>query len=101
MSYSYDRPDARALDELDTLVRNLLDELAGWRRRCLKAEAELQHVSGATGVSGRDVGAVRARVAELEAENVALRQRADAARDRLRAILGRIAFLEEQAGGAA
>ena len=48
MAYTYERPDVRALDELETLVRHLLDELAGWRRRCLKAEADLQEAKKST-----------------------------------------------------
>ena len=101
MAYIYERPDLRALDELETLARHLLEELAAWRRRSLKAEAELQELRAAGSPSGGDVSSMRKRIADLEAENQALRQRSEAARERLRGILGRISFLEEQAGGAA
>ena len=101
VAYTYERPDQRALDELETLVRALLDELAGWRRRSLKAEAELADLRAAGGPAGVDPSTLRKRVVELETENQALRQRTDAARERLRGILSRISFLEEQAGGAA
>lgn len=95
MAYTYERPDLRALDELETLVRHLLDELAGWRRRAIKAEAELQELRTTAGATGGDVSKVRKRVAELEAENQALRQRVDTARDRVRTLVGRLSFLEQ------
>ncbi len=95
MAYTYERPDVRALDELETLVRHLLDELAGWRRRAIKAEAELQELRTTAGATGGDVSKVRKRVAELEAENQALRQRVDTARDRVRTLVGRLSFLEQ------
>jgi FtsZ-binding cell division protein ZapB len=95
VAYTYERPDARALDELETLVRHLLDELAGWRRRSLKAEAELQELRSAAGATGGDVSKVRKRVVELETENQALRQRVDVARDRVRTLVGRLSFLEQ------
>src|SRR5688572_33479737 len=95
VAYTYERPDLRALDELETLVRHLLDELAGWRRRAIKAEAELQELRTTAGATGGDVSKVRKRVAELEAENQALRQRVDTARDRVRTLVGRLSFLEQ------
>ena len=95
MAYTYERPDLWALDELETLVRHLLDELAGWRRRAIKAEAELQELRTTAGATGGDVSKVRKRVAELEAENQALRQRVDTARDRVRTLVGRLSFLEQ------
>lgn len=94
MAYTYERPDVRALDEVEQLTRNLLDELAAWRRRCLKAEGELQELRGAGG-GGADLVKVRRRAAELATENQALRQRVDAARDRVRGLVGRLTFLEQ------
>ena len=95
MAYSYERPDVRALDDLETLVRHLLDEQAGWRRRAIKAETELQELRSTAGATGGDVSKVRKRVVELEAENQALRQRVDVARDRVRTLVGRLSFLEQ------
>ena len=40
-----DRPEHRAYRELELLVRNLGDELAGFRRRALMAEARLKEVT--------------------------------------------------------
>lgn len=95
MAYTYERPDLRALDELETLVRHLLDELGGWRRRCLKAEADLQDVKKSGRGGGGDSAASRRRLAELETENQALRQRVDTARDRVKTLVGRLTFLEQ------
>lgn len=38
------RPDAAAFRELDTLVRNLTDQLAGYRRRALSGEARAREL---------------------------------------------------------
>lgn len=98
MASTYERPDVRAANEVEALVRTLLEELAGWRRRCQKAEADLQEIRAA-GSGGADLVKVRKRLTEVEAENVALRQRVDSARDRVRSLIGRLSFLE-QGGGA-
>jgi hypothetical protein len=41
LAYSYERPDHRALADLEHLVHQASEELAAWRRRTLRAEAEL------------------------------------------------------------
>jgi FtsZ-binding cell division protein ZapB len=41
----------------------------------------------------------RQRVIELETENQALRQRIESAKERLRALAARLAFLEQHGGG--
>ena len=38
------RPDLAAFRELDTLVRNLSDQLAGYRRRALAAESRVREL---------------------------------------------------------
>ncbi len=91
----YERPDRRAIGDLESLVRNAADELAGWRRRCLRAETELQELRGRTGTSaGPDLAHVRARVVELEQENLVLRERLEGVRQRVSALSTRFAFLE-------
>ena len=85
MAYSYDRPDMPALAELEKVLHSIAEELAGWRRRSLRAEAELKES--------------RQRVLELETENQALRQRIDAAKERLRVLAARLSFLEQHGGG--
>ena len=102
MSYYYERPDVKALTDLEQVVHHLAEELAGWRRRTLKAEGELQQARANGGVlAGPELTQARQRVIELETENQALRLRIDAAKDRLRTLAGRVTFLEQHGGGTA
>jgi chromosome segregation ATPase len=80
------RPEAVAFRELDTLVRNLSDQLAGYRRRALSAEArsrELEQIlAGMTGKldevrqqledtqGSRDAAVVQARTLQAQFEAV-------------------------------
>ena len=100
VTYHYERPDQKALADLEQVLSNLAEELAGWRRRTLKAEAELQDARANCGVlAGPELTKSRQRVSELEAENLALKQRIDAAKERLGALAGRLTFLEQHGGG--
>lgn len=91
----YKRPEVEALDEVEELVRGLGDELASWRRRCLKAEAEVADHRVKDGArTGPGLEETRVRVAELEQENLELRRRVDAARERLAVLTTRLGFLE-------
>ena len=100
MVYQYERPDQKAMADLEQLLHNLAEELAGWRRRTLKAEAEMQEVRANGGVlAGPELNQSRQRVIELEMENQALRQRIDGAKERLKALAGRLTFLEQHGGG--
>lgn len=95
MTYAGDRPDVRdALDQLEAILRDVAEELAGWRSRAHKAEADLK---------SRAPAGAPARNGELESENKALRQRVEGARTRVQDLMQRLTFLEEQArdnGGA-
>ena len=87
------------LDQLETILRHVAEELTGWRARALKAEADLKESGargGGAGGAKLDLEA-RGRVADLEQENKALRQRVEAARLRVHDLLSRLTFLEEQA----
>jgi chromosome segregation ATPase len=100
VTYHYERPDERAMTDLEQVLHNIAEELAGWRRRTLKAEAELQEARANGGVlAGPELTQTRQRVIELEMENLALRQRIDAAKERLGALAGRLSFLEQHGGG--
>lgn len=100
MTYNYERPDQKALANLEQVLHNLAEELAGWRRRTLKAEAELQEARANGGVlAGPELTQSRQRIIELETENLALRQRIDAAKERLGTLAGRLTFLEQHGGG--
>lgn len=100
MAYVYERPDAKALEELDQLLRHLGDELAGWRRRALKAEAESHQARSSGGVlAGPELLQARERILELERENQALRHRISTAKERVQVLAGRLSFLEQGGEG--
>ena len=96
-----ERVDASVLDQLETILRHVMEELAAWRTRALKAETDLkEHPSPArAGAALRHDAEARSRASELEQENKQLRQRVEAARSRVGDLLSRLSFLEEQAGG--
>jgi len=86
LTYTGDRPDVRdAIDQLEAVVRDVAEELAGWRSRAQKAESELKTRGGPI------------KNTELESENKALRQRVEGARTRVHDLVQRLSFLEEQA----
>ncbi len=92
---SYARPDFAAIDELESLLRHVGDELAAWRRRCLRAEQDLAAFKEKGGVmQSPDTVLGRQRLAELEQENLALRARLDGASERVQMLVARLAFLE-------
>ena len=97
MAYDGERSDAQVLDQLETILRHVADELAVWRARAVKAEGELKEVGGSRAGSGKVDAETRGRVSDLEQENKALRQRVEAARVRVHDLLSRLTFLEEQA----
>lgn len=98
MTQGYERPDAQALNELADLLQHIGEELAAWRRRSLKAEAELAEARSKGGVlAGPELIQSRQRLLELEVENQVLRERIEAARDRLGVLAGRVGFLEQDA----
>jgi len=87
LTYAGDRPDVRdAIDQLEALLRDVAEELAGWRSRAQKAESELKSRGGSP-----------VKNTELESENKALRQRVEGARTRVHDLMQRLTFLEEQA----
>ena len=88
MTYGSDRPptDVRAaIDQLEAILRDVAEELAGWRSRAHKAESELKSRGAPL------------KNPELESENKALRQRVEGARTRVHDLMQRLTFLEEQA----
>ena len=98
------QPDEAAFQELQYLVRNLVDELAGFRRRALAAEARLRELEPASSRNGASAEAapepvparLAPRLSELEQENALLRARLDAAAERTRRMLDRVRFLRQQ-----
>jgi hypothetical protein len=81
-----------AFRELEQLVGHLADELAGFRKRALQAEARLKDLDGSSGAAPRLVE----RLKELERDNSELNQRLEGARERTRQMLERMRFLRQQ-----
>ena len=94
------RSENTVFRELETLVRHLADELAGFRRRALLAEARVREAEsqGSAPViqEKRDLSD---RVNQLEHENAALKGRLDAATARTKQMLDRVRFIRQQAQG--
>jgi len=86
-----ERPEFRALEQLEAAIKLLSDELAVWRRRAHKAESDRVDLSG----DGDIVGA-RARILQLEGENKELLSRVHHTRRKVTELLTRLRFLEEQ-----
>lgn len=94
------RPEVAAFHELEALVRHLADELAGFRRRALVAEARIREVEGDAAQPAREHREeLEARVAELERDNASLRQRLEVATTRATQMLDRVRFIRQQAQG--
>jgi hypothetical protein len=91
-----ERPDVAAYRELETVIRRLVDELAGFRKRALSAEAKLKGYETAGGPSAKS----GARLAKLEDENVRLKSQVDRAKVSTRSMLERVRFLRQQAQAA-
>lgn len=92
------RPEVAAFHELETLVRHLGDELAGFRRRALVAEARLKEIDGEGAQPLMDQQReLSDRCSQLEHENAALRTRLDAATARAQQMLDRVRFIRQQA----
>ncbi len=91
MESNGERPEFRALEELEEAVRQVSEELAGWRKRAHKAEGSVAGPGGAG-----DLVSARERVVELESENENLRHLIQQTRTRVTGLLTRMRFLEEQ-----
>jgi len=93
-----ERPELHAFRELESLVHHLVEELASFRRRALRAEARLKQLEGGDAADS-DSSLSAERVAELERENADLRQMVDGAKTRVKSVLDRVHFLRQQAQG--
>jgi FtsZ-binding cell division protein ZapB len=97
LAYDGERADSRALEQLETVIRHVAEELAAWHARALKTEAELKEHGATLRSSPRLEPEARTKLADLEQENKQLRTRLDAARTHVGELLGRLTFLEDQA----
>ena len=95
--YDAERADVRALEQLESVVREVGEELATWRARALKAEGDVKGGAPRGPAHARGEGEGRGRAVEFETENRQLRTRVEAARARVQDLLSRLTFLEEQA----
>src|SRR4051812_47293121 len=91
-----ERPDVATYRELESLVRNLVEELAGFRKRALAAEAKVKGFESAT-KGGANLGS---RIAKLEEENAMLKAQVERARTSTKTMLDRVRFLRQQAQAA-
>jgi hypothetical protein len=89
-------PETAAFRQLDQLVRHLGEELAGFRRRALAAEARVRVLETAMQQGGDAASLERLRI--LEDENTDLRARVVFATERTRQLLARVHFLRQQQG---
>ena len=79
------------------MLGHLTAELSAWRRRCQKAESELQGLKTQGGmVPNDDVTRVRTRVLDLERDNLDLKQRVERAREMVTLLQQRLDFLEDE-----
>jgi hypothetical protein len=95
------RPEVTAFRELETLVRHLGDELAGFRRRALVAESRVRELETKGGKPAAQQRQLADRCTELEHENAALKGRLDAATQRASQMLDRVRFIRQQTQGSA
>lgn len=96
MNATYQRPDLAAMAELEKLADAVVDEAGQWRRRCLRAEQDLQEIRARGGVLvDSELHRTRERLLALEQENADLRQRVAQAKERVAALAARLAFLEQ------
>ncbi|MEO7103484.1 MAG: hypothetical protein ABI311_08835 [Gemmatimonadaceae bacterium] len=90
-------PENPQFAQLNRLVTRLGEELAGYRKRALSAEAKLR---GLEEDAARVAGTSPRRVLELERENADLNRRLTVARARSEKMLARVRFLKQQRDGA-
>jgi hypothetical protein len=91
------RSEITAVRELETLVHHLADELAGFRRRALTAEARVRELEiQAAQPARQQQRQLTERVKELEHDNAALSARLDAATMRATQMLDRVRFIRQQ-----
>ena len=94
------RSENTVFRELETLVRHLADELAGFRRRALLAEAKVREAEmQGTAPVVQEKRDLSDRVNQLEHDNAALTGRLDAATARTKQMLDRVRFIRQQAQG--
>ena len=100
VAYTYDRPDQKAAGRPGAAAP--APSRGAGRLAAADAEGGGRAAGGrANGgvLAGPELKEARQRVIELETENQALRQRIEAAQERLKALAARLSFLEQHGGG--
>jgi len=92
----YERPDREALRGVVELASAAEEELASWRRRALRAEAEAAVTFPEVAIAAPELAPP-----ELLAEVAELRRRLASARELVDLLRTRLRFLEERNEGAA
>ena len=88
------------LEELEQLLAAVEQELASWRARCQRAEAELAGSAKGKGAhAGPELSQARLRIGALEGENDDLKRRIAAAREHVERLRTRLRFVEEHGAG--
>ena len=80
-------------------MRSLAEELSGFRRRALVAEARLKEIESTDG--GAANIELAQRIARLERDNEKLQDQLETATSRTKKMLDRVKFLRQQAQSAA
>ena len=86
-------PESASFHELEQLVRNLGEELAGFRKRALSAEGRLKSLEAANGPG--DLFS-HERLAAAEQENADLKRRLSEAMERTNQVVAQLRFLRQQ-----
>ncbi len=90
------RPDVVAFEELTFLIHQVGEELSGFRKRALQAEARLKSIGSGVATGGDGALAAEERVAQLDAENARLRERLAKAEAQASKMLEQVRFLRQQ-----
>ena len=104
------RPDVAAFRELDTLVRNLTEQLAGYRRRALAGESRVRELEHRIGELEAVLTAAKSEATKpgspeadmpsdpsaVAADNEQLRARLAEAKERTTQLADRVRFLRQQ-----
>jgi len=86
-------PEFASFHELEQLVRNLGEELAGFRKRALTAEGRLKALDAANGPAYLFS---HERLAAVEQENAELKRRLESATERTNQVVAQLRFLRQQ-----
>jgi Sec-independent protein translocase protein TatA len=91
-----ERPEHRALRELENVVRAMGEEISSLRRRAQGAESRLREQNRGEQLALQSESPAPGKNHELERENAELRARLESARERAKGLAERLRFLRQQ-----